>query len=829
VETLLDNLRLTFRQLRRSPGFTLTAVLTLAFGIGATTAIFSVVNGVLIRPLPFPNADRLVTLGDQLDGADWGKQDPGLVSPPEVAAYPRDTHSFESLGGYDSTYLELSGVGQPILIPASYMTPSVFSALGVAPLLGRVFTAQENQQGDKVAVLSFTTWKSRFNGDPHILGTKIVLDRKQYLILGVMPRSFEFPLNPGQLERNELWIPLSLTPQQLSPEAAGSFGPMLVGRLKPGVTPAQAQSDAQRAAQQIMRDYPPNLSNMHITPVVYPLRTITVLQTRPILWMLFLGVVCVLLIACANFAGLLLVRALRRQRETAVRLALGASAAALLWQTILESLTLSILGGTFGIGLAAIAVTLGKSFLPESLPLIENVTLNGTVVAFAFTLSALTGLFCGLAPGLAALRTNVNATMKEGGRSGSAGASHARLRSTFIVLEIAVALVLLTASGLLLRSFSKMNAADLGFHPDHVATAFYALPREQYSTQAQVDNFTHHLIQRLQQLPSVPSVGLTNTLPTTGGGGDGAFVADGYANPHDDLTTSPSSQVIGDYFKAIGIPLIRGRYFNDADDADHQLVVIVNRRFASHYWPHQDPIGKRIRIGTQKSPTPWMTIVGEVADTTLQSPDSAADEQLYRPSEQNNKDLGSMAKPNTISGAYNYIVMRSTLPPEQMENTLRAIVHSIDPQLPLTQVETMDQVVGDSEAPRRFNTMIISSFGLAAVLLAALGIYSIISFSMESRVHEMAIRMALGSQRSGIVRLVLASGLKLAAIGCILGLAGAAAASRLIQSFLFHVSPFDPIVMGLTAITVLGLAVAASALPALRAASIDPMQALRAE
>ncbi len=829
MTTLLQDIRYALRRLRRSPGFTLTAVLTLAFGIGATTAIFSIVDGVLLRPLPFPNPDRLVTLGDQLDGADWGKQDPGLVSPREVVIYPRDTHSFQSLGGYDSTSFELSGVGEPAQISAAYMTPSVFSALGVAPLLGRVFTAQEDQQGEKVAVISYPTWKSRFNSDPRILGTKILLDRKPYLIIGVMPGTFEFPLNTGHLYRNELWVPLSLTPQALTPEMAGSFGPSLAGRLKPGVTPAEAQSDAERVAQQIMRNYPPDLSNFHIRAVVYPLRQITVLQTRPLLWMLFLSVVAVLLIACANFAGLLLVRAIRRHRETAVRLALGAPAPTLLWQTILESLVLSLIGGTLGIGLAALAVTVGRSFLPETLPLIDNITLNWTVVAFALLLALLTGVICGLAPGFAALRTNVNAAMNEGGRSGSAGGTHARLRSTFIVMQIAIALVLLTASGLLLRSFSKMSSADLGFRPDHVATAYYALPRVQYSTQAQIDNFNHKLLQQLRQLPGILSVGLTNTLPTTGGGGDGAFVADGYASPHGDLTTAASSQVIGDYFNAIGIPLIRGRYFNDTDDADHQLVVIVNRKFAEHYWPHQDPLGKRMRVGTQKSPTPWMTVVGEVADTSLESPDSGADEQLYRPSEQNKRDLGSMARPTTISGAYNYIVMRSALPPGQMENTLRATVHSIDPQLALTQVETMEQVVGDSEAPRRFNTIVISSFAFAAVLLAALGIYSILSFSVAARVHEMAIRMALGSQRSDVVRLVLASGLKLAAIGCILGLAGAVAASRLLNSFLFQVSPFDPPVLTLTAASVFLLALAASFIPAYRASQVNPIDALRSE
>jgi len=325
-------------------------------------------------------------------------------------------------------------------------------------------------------------------------------------------------------------------------------------------------------------------------------------------------------------------------------------------------------------------------------------------------------------------------------------------------------------------------------------------------------------------------VGLTDGLPISGGGGSANFVAEGYVNPRgSEVTVAARSQVTADYFKAIGIPLIHGRYFNESDDTNSQLVVIVNREFAEDYWPRQNPIGKRIRLGRRGKATPWLTVVGEVADAKLYSPDTDAVEQFYQPVAQLEKDRGPMASPGTVHGFYNYIVMRSALPPEQMENLLRAIVRSMDGQLPLTQVETMQQVVGESEAPSRFNTIILSSFAFAAVLLAAIGIYSITSFSVASRVQEMAIRMALGSRRSGIVRLVLASGLKLAAVGCILGLAGAAAASKLLRSFLFEVSPFDPLVMALTAIAVLGLAVAASTLPALRAASIDPVQALRGE
>jgi predicted permease len=829
MHRILSDLKLVFRQLRQSPGFTATAVLMLAFGIGATTAIFSIVDGVLLRPLPFPNGADLVTLGDQVSGTNWGQHDSGPVTGPEVVIYPRDSRSFESLGGYGFVSYELSGIGEPAQINASRMTPSVFSALGVAPLMGRVFTAREDQEKEQVAVLSYSTWKSRLNGDPHILGTKILLDRKPYLIIGVMPRSFEFPLFPGRLNRSELWVPMSLSPQELAPEANASWYLQLVGRLKPGITPAQAQSDAGHVAQEIMRNYPADEANFRIKPVVYPLQQITVLQTRPLLRMLFLAVAVVLLIACANLAGLLLVRAIRRQRETAVRLAIGAPALTLLRQAILESLALSVTGGLLGIGLAALALAIGKNLLPETLPLMNEITLNWTVGGFAFLLALLTGFFCGLAPGFAALRTNVNASLKEGGRSGSAGGSHARLRSALVVGEIAIALILLTASGLLLRSFSNMSAADLGFRPDHVTTAAYALPQKQYSTQAQIDTFNNKLLQQLRQLPGVETAGLTSTLPTTGDGIE-SFVVDGYVDLRGpDQTAASPSQTIGDYFKAIGIPLIRGRYFTESDNADNQLVVIVNHEFAEHYWPHQDPIGKRMRVGTVKAPTPWMTVVGEVADAKLTSPDADASEQFYQPVAQLEKDAGPLALPTDLNGNGGYIVLRSALPPEQMENALRATVRSIDGQLPLTQVQTMEQVVSQSEAPRRFNTIIISSFALAAVLLAVLGIYSIIAFSVASRVQEMAIRMALGSQRSHIMRLILISGIKLAAVGCVLGLAGAAAASSILRSFLFHVSPFDPVVMILTAIAVFVLALMASAFPARRAASVDPIQALRGE
>ncbi len=832
MHSFLFDLKFVFRQLRKSLGFTATAVLMLAFGIGATTAIFSIVEGVLLRPLPFPESSQLVVLADRLQGADVGGNGEAGVTVPDIRTYTRETRSFAALGGYQFAAYELSGTGisEPAFVSASRLTAGVFSALAVRPALGRVFTSEEDEHNQQVAVLSYGTWKERFHGNPGVLGTKILLDRKPYLVIGVMPRNFEFPLVTGQLNRSQLWVPMSFTQQELSSTAAANWSYHMVGRLKPGISPAQAQSDAERVAQEIMRGYPAMMASLRITSVVRPLQEETIEEARPLLRTLFLAVAVVLLIACVNLAGLMLVRAIRRQRESAVRLALGATEIALLRQAILESLILSLSGGMLGLALAGLALRTGRSLLPESLPRISEISLNWHVMGFALLIGILTGLACGLAPAFAALRTNVNGTLKEGGRSGTAGAGHARLRSALVVAEIAIAMVLLAASGLLLRSFEKMRSVDLGYRPDHVTTASYSLPQKQYSTQPQVDSFNDEMLRRLRALPGVQAAGLTSLLPGSGNNNNQAIVPEGYvAPPGSNLNLGTVSQLIGDYFRTMGTPLLRGRFFTEADKAKSQLVVIVNRKLAEKYWPNQDPIGKRMRVGTDDMKTPWLTVVGEVADVKLGSPDDPTKPQFYQPVDQVEEGIGALGQPGDLNGNGGFIVLRSTVPAEQMENAVRATVRSIDPQLPLTQVQTMEQAVSDTEAPRRFNTVLITSFALAAVLLAVLGIYSVIAFSVASRVQEMAIRMALGSQRAGIVGLILEGGAKLAAIGCVLGLVGAVAASGLLRSLLFGVSPFDPLVLILAAVGVLLLAVAASALPALNAASIDPMEALRGE
>ncbi|HUB51313.1 MAG TPA: ABC transporter permease [Terracidiphilus sp.] len=824
------DIRYALRHLSKSPGFALTAVLTLAFGIGASTAIFSIVEGVLLRPLPFADPDRLVAFGDKLAGANLNPAGIDGVTAPEIGVYEREVQGFTALGGYTQTGYELSGAGAPAQINASRLTASVIPLLGVAPLMGRTFTQDEDTGKQQVAVISYQTWNSRFHADPHVLGTKILLDRKPYEIIGVMPRDFEFPLIPGQLNRSELWVPMSFREDELSGGGAASWNFGMVGRLKPGVTASQAQQSGERVAKEIEKGFPSFMSSLHIDAAAHPLAEDTVAQARPLIRMLFWAVMVVLFIACANLAGLLLVRVIRRRREIAVRLALGASGSVILRQTLIETMVLSIAGGLLGLILAVVALRVGVSFLPETLPRINSIGIDWQVAGFALAAAILTGLACGILPALAAARTGVNEALKEGGRTGTAGGGHARLRSALVVAEIAVALVLLIASGLLLRSFEKLREVNLGLNADHMLTALYGLPQRQYSTQASIDQFNDTLLRRLEILPGVKSVGITSQLPATGNQSSTAFIADGYVPPKGaGLNLAWPSQTIGDYFGAAGIPILEGRDFNSSDTVKSPMVVVVNRTMADKFWPGQNPLGKRVRWGMQETPTPWMTVVGVVGDVRETRPDAPVRYQIYQPASQNAASFGSLAPPDSLNAQGGAIVMRTTRDPEQSIDDLRAAVRQIDPQLPLIQVRSMDHAVSEAEAPRRFNAALISSFALAAVLLAVLGIYSIIAFSAALRTQEMAIRLALGSQRSTILQLILVSGAKLGLIGCGLGAVSAYFATRLLRTLLFEVDPLDPAVIMLAAFSIFALALAASFIPARRAAAIEPMQALRTE
>jgi predicted permease len=818
----MRDLRLALRQLEKAPGFSITIVLILALGIGATTAIFSLVEGVLLRPLPFRDPQRLVLLGDRLgDGLQLG------VTAPEVATYAHSARAFSSMGAYITASWELSGGLLSQSVNGARLTAGVFPTLGIAPVVGRVFTQQEDDAHAPVAVISYSLWLNRFHRDTHVAGTIITLDRRNFTIVGVMPRSFEFPLLPGRIGQAQLWVPMSFTADELSP-SAGAWGTHLVARLNDGVTVQQAAQDANLVAQQVMRDFPPELAAVRIRGDVLPLHESVVAGARPLLRALFLAVWIVLLIACANVATLLLLRAIRRRREHAVRLALGAHAGVILRECISEGLLLSLTGGLLGLALAAAALRAAVPLLPESMPRIDAISINSRVAGFALLIAVATGVLCSLAPSWAAVRTNLLEGLKEDARSGTGSMRQSWLRSSLVVGEIAIATVLLTASLAFLRSYQQMLAVDPGFRPDHVLIAGYQLPRQQYATESSIANFNREVVRRLAAQPAIVAVGQANTMPDTGGGGRGGFTIEGTSIAAWKLRFAPFIETYGDYFGALGIPLIAGRSLTVHDRSDAPLVCIVDESMAKQEWPGQSPIGKRLHLGNPKRILPWATVVGVVPDVRIDAPDQPAGEQWYFPMEQPAiiEGPGATGMLNLSSG---WIALRSTLPPEQMIHTLRSVVAGIDPRLTLDPVQPIADAISAVEAPRRFNTGLITAFALAALLLAAMGIYAVIAFSASQRTQEIAVRVALGAQRGNIARLVLGSGIKMAAAGCALGILGSLAVSRIVGTFLFETTATNPIVYGASVILMLALALFASALPALRAAAADPVRALRSE
>ncbi len=819
---LAQNFRFALRRLRKTPGFTATVILTLALGIGATTAIFSLVEGILLRPLPFGNPDRLVLLGDHL-GSSAGTG----VTAREIAIYTNAASAFSSLGGYHESSYELSGGSTPEQVKAARLTAGVFPTLGVPTLLGRIFTAQEEAGHQPLTVLSYALWSTRYHRDPHVLGSAIELDRRPYTIIGVMPRSFEFPLQTGHLDQTELWVPLSLTPDELSEVNAGNWGYHMVARLKDGVTLTQGARDADRVAQQIMHNFPPSMAALHIKGDVKSLREDAVADARPLLNTLLAAVFVVLLIACGNVAGLLLVRAIRSRREYAVRLALGARSSVILRESVFEGLLLSGIGGLLGLALAAVAIRVAVHLLPESMPRIDSISIDTGVVAFALFLALATGALCSLAPAFAALRTNLTESLKPGAPTGSAALSHAWLRSTLVISEIAIALMLLTVSGALLRSFHKMLAVDPGFRPDHLLVAGYHLPLKQYPTHISADQFTQGLIDRLSSKPGVVAAGITNFLPGTGMWAGSAYTIEGVPVASWKLQFAMFASTQGDYFRAMGIPVLEGRTFSVNDRSNAPLVVIINQSMARHSWPGQQAIGKRLHAGNPHKGYPWATVVGIVADTKIGSRDEPNADQWYIPAQQPATLYGSDAAEKLTGPEGGYITLRSALPPEQMTNILRSTVAEIDPMLALEQIQPMNDVISNVEAPRRFNTDLISGFAAGALLLAIIGIYAVVAFSVSLRTQEIAIRMALGAPRIRIAQLVLLSGARMALIGCALGVVGSLAISRLVRSFLFQVSATDPLVYLAAVLTMMLLALLASALPAARAASADPVDGLR--
>lgn len=822
MNTIAQSFRFSFRSLLKPPGFTLLVVLTLALGIGATTAVFSLIEAILLRPLPFKNPDRLVLVGDHLGGGAGTS-----VTAREIAVYSIGSSAFSSLGGFITTTFELSGEATPQQVHAARFSAGVFPTLGVQPILGRVFTRAEEDGHEPVAVISYSLWQDRYHRDSHVLGSLIALDRRPYSIVGVMPREFEFPLESGHLDQAQVWVPMSLTPDELSDQHAGFWGYQLVARLKDGVTVSEGAQDANRVAQQFMRTIPAGMSPIHVRGDVTPLLEYDVGEVRPLLRTLFLAVAVVLLIACANVAGLLLVRAIRKRGEYAVRLALGAGSGVIVRESVFEGVLLGTAGGLFGLLFAAIAIRAAIYLLPDSMPRVTSISMDTAVVAFALILALTTGAACSFAPAFVALRTNLTESLKEGLRGSSAGSSHNWLRGALVVSEIAIALVLVTTSAAFLRSFQKMRAVNPGFQPDHVLVAGYQLPAKQYSTNAAAESFSRAVLDRLAAKPAINAVGMTTALPASDLNPMSAYTVEGVPVEAWKLSFAGFAMVRGDYFRAMKIPLLDGRYFTSDDRSNAPLVLIVNQSMAKHCWPGERAIGKRLHPGSPKKDLPWATVVGVVADTKMGSRDEPSIDQWYTPAEQPATLYGSQAGEMVTAPTSGYIVVRSALAPEQMVQTVRAAVAEIDPLLALQAVEPITETMANAEAPRRFNTDLITAFAVAGLLLAIVGIYAVIAFSVSQRGQEIAIRMALGAQREGIARLVVVAGAKLAVFGCVLGVLGSLAASRLVSAFLFEVSATDPLIYAACVLIMVLMAVLASAIPAARAAAAEPMDALR--
>jgi putative ABC transport system permease protein len=817
----LSSFRYALRQLSKAPGFAAAVVLMLGVGIGATTAIFSLVEGVLLRPLPFQNPERIVALGDHVG------ENTGIgVTARELATYEKATTAFSSAGGYTRVTYELASGGPPEVVRAARMEARAFATLGVAPMLGRVFTGEEDSAHAPVAVISYAMWLNRFHREASVLGSSMVLDRKTYTVVGVMPREFEFPLESGRLGQSQLWVPMSLTAEELSEANAASWRFDMVARLKDGVSLEQASQDADRVAHEIMRDFPAKLSAIRIRGAAAPLREQVVDSARPLLRALFLTVLIVLMIACVNVAILMLVQAIRRRREYAVRLALGARAGAMIREALAEGLLLSVAGGLLGLASAAVALKTALVLLPESMPRIDAIRMDQGVAAFALLLAVATGVMCSVVPAFAAMRTNLLESLSESGRT-STGTSHAWLRSALVVAEIAIAMILLTVSVAFVRSYQKMLAVDPGFRPDHVLVGGYQLPLEQYGTESSAQRFDREVLDRLAGKPGIVAAGMAEVLPATASVPMADYTIEGVRMDSWKMEFAPFTVSDGDYFRAMGIPLREGRYFTREDKAGAPLVLIVNESMAKHAWPGQDAVGKRMHLGNPNGGLPWATVVGVVGDTR-RSRDELAGDQYYLPTDQPESLNGADAPDKLANAAGGYIALRSALPPEQMEQTLRATVAEVDSMLALKEVRPMTDALANTEAPRRFNTGLIGAFALGALLLAASGIYAVVAFSVTLRVQEIAIRMALGAERGKIAGMVLVGGAKLAMLGCGLGVAGSVALSRIVSSFLFDVSPTDPLLYALSAAVMLLLTMAASAVPAARAAATEPIGALRA-
>ncbi len=802
-----SDVRHTFRLLARSPGLTLVAVLTLALGIGANAAIFSVVNGVLLQALPYPHANRLVFLTEN------SRQVPGMsISYPDLRDWERQNTVFDSLGGLQPTDFVLTGRGEPEQLKGFNASAGFLPAFDVRPILGRLFTkADDRPEATPVAVISYSLWQRHFGGDPSVVGRSLDLSGRSYVVIGILPASFRFPV-PGNI-----FVPLGLRADQMQ-QRGEHPGIVAIARLKPGVTLAEARAQMQTISARLAQQYPK--TNTGVSARLMSLRAAyySFLGGLPTaLWVLLAAVGFVLLIACANVANLLLARAAGRDREVAVRVALGAGRARLVRQMLTESVILALVGGAFGLLLGAVGTGALASMIPADLRQQVSIAIDWHVLLFLLAITVVTGVIFGLAPAWRASRTDVNESLKEGGRSGTAGLGRSRYRQALVVSEFALGLVLVVASALMILSFYGLLAVNPGFRISHVLTAEVDLPGKKYSKVAQINGFYRDVLARIQALPGVVAAGAIMPLPLSGNGWQGSFYVEGTPPPKPgQAPSSDYHMVTPGYFPAMGPPLLRGRLFTVADNRIAPRVAIVSRSFAQRYWPGRDPVGKRIKFGGSNSKQPWITIVGEVANTKQYGLDKKSKTELYVPAAQ--RPNGDMT-----------LVVRTRADASALTSAVRDAVAAVDSQQPIFNVRTMQSYLDQNVSGQRISAMLLGLFAALGLVLAAVGIYGVIAYTVSLRTHEFGIRMALGASQGEVLRMVLGSGARLALVGIVVGVGLGLGLMRLVSSLLYGVKASNPLIY-LLAVLVLGaVALVACYVPARRATKVDPATALRYE
>jgi putative ABC transport system permease protein len=812
MQTLWQDLRYGARMLLKKPGFTLIAVITLALGIGANTAIFSVVYAVLLRALPRADPDRLVMVYEANVERGFNR---GAVAPGNYLNWKAQQTVFEEIGAYVTQSFALAGNDGADMLEGARVSANIFGLLRAAPGLGRVFTNEEDRLGgDRVVILSHGLWRRRFGAAQDIVGQSITLDDKPYAIVGVMPEGFSFPTS-----NVEIWAPAALDAER---GLDGMTGRLLqvMARLKPQSTIEQARAEMEIITQRMARENPNFNSNLSAN--IATLREEVVSGWRRILLILFAVVACVLLISCANVANLLLARASTRTRETAIRVAVGASRLRIVRLLLIESLLLACAGGVVGLLIGWWGVDVLVALNPFDQLRESGVRIDANVAWFTFALTFLTGLLFGLAPALKSSKPDLNESLKDGGRGATAGAG---LRSALVVSEIALSLVLLVGAGLMIRSFLRLQSVDSGFDPRDLLTLRLSLPEARYPEAHQVINFYQQLTERLGRLPGVESVAATHALPLGGLSGVRPFTVEGRPRPESGKAPiTPYRMVSPEYFRTMKITLVRGRDFTKQDEGQAAGVVIINQEFQRRYFPGEDPIGKRITLGGYDDQ--WGEIVGVVGDVRHWGAENEAQPEMYWAYSQ-----AWLARSPTLSRLRRSLTLalRAGGDPQSLIQDVRREVIAMDKALPLTSVRTMEERMGDSLAGRRFNTLLLSLFASVALILAVVGLYGVISYTAAERTRDIGVRMALGAQTGDVLRLVIGQGLRLTLVGVGIGLLASFGLTRLMKDMLFEVRPTDPLTFVAIAVLLTAAALMACYIPARRATKVDPMVALRIE